>query len=111
MDLKEIEKFVRAGESDILEFKKSTAQLRRAAETLCGMLNGNGGCVLIGVAPDGRILGQEISDKTMRDVAEILGRFEPPATILQNRHISTPFFTLLYHRYLTKQTTLLYFFG
>jgi ATP-dependent DNA helicase RecG len=85
MDLKEIEKFVRAGESDILEFKKSTAQLRRAAETLCGMLNGNGGCVLIGVAPDGRILGQEISDKTMRDVAEILGRFEPPVTILQTR--------------------------
>jgi len=85
MKIDELKKIVARGESDIAEFKKSTAQLRRAAETLCGMLNGGGGAVLIGVTASGRIVGQEISDKTLREVADILGRFEPPATISQSR--------------------------
>ncbi|MFO7687994.1 MAG: ATP-binding protein [Desulfobacterales bacterium] len=85
MDIKELKALVSGGESEILEFKKSTGQLRRAAETLCGMLNGTGGRVLIGVAPEGRILGQTISDKTLREVAEMLRKFEPPAAISQAR--------------------------
>ncbi|RJP37133.1 MAG: ATP-binding protein [Desulfobacteraceae bacterium] len=56
MDIRELKKFVSAGESETVEFKKSTGQLRRAAETLCGMLNGTGGRVLVGVTPEGRIL-------------------------------------------------------
>ncbi|MBW2021214.1 MAG: ATP-binding protein, partial [Deltaproteobacteria bacterium] len=85
MNLSDLKTIIAQGESDILEFKKSTAQLRRAGETLCGMLNGNGGMVLIGVTPSGRIVGQEISDKTLRDVAEMLGKFEPPASVNQAR--------------------------
>lgn len=85
MDLKELSLLVSGGESEILEFKKSTGQLRRAAETLCGMLNETGGRVLIGVTPEGRILGQTISDKTIREVAEVLQKFEPPASIAQVR--------------------------
>lgn len=85
MNIKELREFVSGGESETLEFKKSTAQLRRAAETLCGLLNGTGGRVLIGVTPEGRILGQTISDKTVREVAEIFPKFEPPASIIQVR--------------------------
>jgi len=85
MKLDELKRLVSQGESDTVELKKSTAQLRRAAETLCGMLNGSGGVVLLGVAPNGRIVGQEISDKTLREVADILGKFEPPAAINQTR--------------------------
>ena len=85
MNLADLEKLVAGGESNTVELKKSTAQLRRAAETLCAMLNGNGGKVLIGVTPGGRIVGQEISDKTLREVADVLGKFEPPATITQTR--------------------------
>jgi ATP-dependent DNA helicase RecG len=85
MDTKELKALVSGGESEILEFKNSTGQLRRAAETLCGMLNGAGGRVLIGVTPEGRILGQTISDKTLREVAEVLQKFEPPAVIRQAR--------------------------
>lgn len=85
MKRREIERIAQAGESETIEFKKSTAQLRRAAETVCGMLNGNGGRVLIGVTPEGRILGQTISDKTLREIAEILQKFEPPANIEQQR--------------------------
>lgn len=83
MNREELERIVQAGESETVELKKSTAQLRRAAETLCGMLNRNGGRVVIGVTPEGRIIGQEISDKTLREVADLLRDFEPPATITQ----------------------------
>jgi len=85
MNLHDVQNLVSQGESEILELKKSTAQLRRAAETLCGMLNGNGGIVLIGVTPSGRVAGQVISDKTLRDVADVLSRFEPPAVVNQAR--------------------------
>jgi ATP-dependent DNA helicase RecG len=74
-----------AGESDTLEFKRSTAELRRAGETLCGFLNGNGGRVLIGIAPDGSIVGQDVADSTLRDLAAMLGRFEPAVRIEMER--------------------------
>jgi len=51
ISLDELQNIVAQGESDTLELKKSTAQLRRAAESLCGMLNGSGGMVIIGVTP------------------------------------------------------------
>ena len=38
----DVERLATAGESEDVEFKKSTAQLKRAAETLCGFLNANG---------------------------------------------------------------------
>ena len=85
MDQEEIERIIQAGESETVEFKKSTAQLRRAMETLCGMLNGNGGRVLIGITPQGGIVGQTVSDNTLRELADALRHLEPPATIAQTR--------------------------
>ncbi|GIV04367.1 MAG: ATP-dependent DNA helicase RecG [Fimbriimonadales bacterium] len=85
MDRNELEQLVRRGESETLEFKKSTAQLRRAMETLCGMLNGHGGRVLFGITPQGQIVGQTVTDKTLREVADQLRLFEPPGTIAQTR--------------------------
>ncbi len=76
---------VAQGESETLELKRSTAELRRAGEALCAFLNGDGGKVLIGVGPDGRLVGQEVSDKTLRDIAAMLGRFEPPARVEMSR--------------------------
>ena len=43
MNLDELDEIVAHGESDSVEFKKSTSQLKRAGETLCGFLNGKGG--------------------------------------------------------------------
>jgi ATP-dependent DNA helicase RecG len=83
MNRDQLEQLVRHGETETIEFKKSSAQLRRAMETLCGMLNGAGGRVLIGITPQGKIIGQEVSDKTLREVADQLRSFEPPATITQ----------------------------
>jgi len=81
MNLDEIMCVAAAGESETVELKKSTAELSRAAETLCAFLNGQGGQVLIGVSPAGKVLGQQVSDSTLRDVAVMLNRFEPPVRI------------------------------
>lgn len=80
-----LQSLVAQGESETLEFKRSTAELRRAAETLCAFLNGEGGKVLIGVGPDGRLVGQQVADITLRDIAAMLGRFEPPARVEMSR--------------------------
>lgn len=64
-----------------VEFKETTGQLERGMETLCGFLNEEGGTVLFGVTDKGKIVGQEVSDKTQRDIAEALRRIEPFATI------------------------------
>lgn len=77
----ELRTIATAGESESVEFKASTAQLPRAGETLCGMLNGDGGIVLVGVQPDGNVSGQEVSDMTQQDTARILDRFQPPAPV------------------------------
>lgn len=81
----ELERIVASGESETVEFKKSTAQLPRCGETLCAFLNGQGGRVFIGSTPDGRIVGQQVSDSTLRDLAAMLVRFEPPALVSQKR--------------------------
>ena len=69
MTIAELEALVRRGESDSVEFKKSTGQLTRAAETLCAFLNGHGGLALVGVSPDKKITGQIVADGTLQDVA------------------------------------------
>ncbi|MCZ2154547.1 MAG: putative DNA binding domain-containing protein [Bryobacterales bacterium] len=85
MTINELEAFVRLGESDSVEFKKSTGQLTRAAEALCAFLNGHGGLVLMGVSPDKKIIGQIVADGTLRDIAQCFKRFEPPAPIQIHR--------------------------
>ncbi|HKS75944.1 MAG TPA: ATP-binding protein [Terriglobales bacterium] len=89
MTVNEIDALVRRGESDTLEFKKTTGQLSRAAETICAFLNGHGGIVVFGVTPDKEIVGQTVSDSTLQDVAQCLKRFEPPAPV-QLQRIALP---------------------
>jgi ATP-dependent DNA helicase RecG len=80
-----LQSLIAQGESETVELKRSTAELRRTGETLCAFLNGEGGHVLIGVAPDGKVVGQQVADTTLRDIAAMLGRFEPPARIEMER--------------------------
>ncbi len=79
MNLRELKKLVIQGESDRLEFKRSTGQRTEAAKTVCAMLNGLGGFVLFGVTDRGEIVGQQVSGKTLEEVASELRRIEPPA--------------------------------
>ncbi len=77
MNLRDLKKIVKSGESDNVEFKASTGQLNRAVETLCAFLNKKGGAIIFGVTDDGEIVGEKVTDNTKRDIANQLNRIEP----------------------------------
>lgn len=79
MDIDQLTNLAKQGESHKLEFKKSTAQLQPAFETVCAFLNGDGGKVLIGVTDKGQLIGQDVSDNTRKEIARELNRIEPAA--------------------------------
>ena len=76
-----IKELITQKESGQVEFKETTGQLERGMETLCAFLNGDGGTLLFGVTDKGEVTGQEVSDKTKRDIAEAIRRIEPFASI------------------------------
>lgn len=80
-DLNIVKRLIAEKEGGLVEFKETTGQLERGMETLCAFLNGNGGTVLFGVNDKGKIIGQEVSDKTKRDIAEAINRLEPVAVV------------------------------
>jgi len=82
---KQLAALVKQGEGTALEFKRSTGELKEGMQTLCAFLNGSGGTVLFGVRPDGIIEGQDVSDRTLRDIAQTTDRFEPPAHVTIQR--------------------------
>ena len=86
--LDEIRRIVASGESETLEFKETTGRRREAAITLCAMLNHQGGTVLFGVTPGGKISGQQVSDRTIEEVSAEVAEIDPPVfpTIAQ-RHV------------------------
>lgn len=79
--LRDLQERIAAGESENLELKRSTGQLNPTGRTLCAFLNGQGGTVVIGATDDGKVVGQVVSDKTRREIAMMLDRFEPPASV------------------------------
>lgn len=63
---------IAAGESEGMEFKRSTSLLKEAVQTLCGFANHRGGVLYFGIADDGRILGQTVSDDTLKNIANTI---------------------------------------
>ncbi|HEC92018.1 MAG TPA: ATP-binding protein [Candidatus Atribacteria bacterium] len=60
----DIKKIIEKGESERVEFKKSTAQLEKALKSICAFLNHKGGVIYFGI-DNGKVVGQEVSDNTM----------------------------------------------
>jgi ATP-dependent DNA helicase RecG len=81
MNFEQLHQLARQGESQCLEFKKSTAQIKPAFETLCAFLNTKGGTVLLGVKNSGELIGQSITDYTKQELANEIKKIEPNAQI------------------------------
>ena len=60
---------IEKGESETVEFKKSTSSLREGIETVCAFSNHRGGYLLFGINDNGVILGQQVTDDTIRNIA------------------------------------------
>jgi len=81
----QLHQLVAQGEGPTLEFKRSTKTLKAAFQTLCAFLNGAGGTVAIGVDDKGKLVGQEVGDRTLQEVARLAGELEPPVSITTER--------------------------
>lgn len=66
-------------ETETLEFKKTTGELKEGIISIAAILNKHQkGELYFGIKPDGTPLGQQISEKTLRDISqEISNHIEP----------------------------------
>lgn len=72
MRTSEIFAIIAEGESEIVEFEKSTSLLREGIETLCAFANHRGGHLLFGVHDDGTVSGQQVADDTLKNLANAI---------------------------------------
>lgn len=78
----DLQKLIRQGEGEQLEFKKKTTHPTRISRTLASLANTRGGQVLIGVDDSGRIVGvRDVEEElyVLRQAAE--SYVEPPLTL------------------------------
>lgn len=69
-------------ESELIEFKKTTGELKEGIISLASMLNKNGkGTLYFGVRNDGEVLGQQIGDRTLREVSQGIANAVKPQII------------------------------
>lgn len=82
-------------ETETLEFKKTTAELRNAMESISAILNKHGvGTLYFGVKPNGTVCGQEVSESSLRDVSRLIYESIKPQiypvieeVIIDNKHL------------------------
>ncbi len=60
-------------ENEFLEFKKTTGEAREAMRSISAMLNKHGrGEIYFGVSNNGDVVGQQISDSSLRDISRLI---------------------------------------
>ena len=66
-------------ETEALEYKRSTSELKEAVVSIAAMLNKHGrGALYLGVRNDGTPVGQDISERTLRDVSQAISNKSEP---------------------------------
>lgn len=78
MTRNDLQSLISLGETETVEFKKSTGTRRAAMQTLCAMLNHRGGYVLFGIDPTGKIIGADVGEHTVEKLSDEFKLFEPP---------------------------------
>ncbi len=78
MTFEEIQELIAKDEHRCLELKKTTGELQDGMHTACAFLNTDGGWLIFGVAPKSlKMLGQQVSDDTQREIAQALSGLHP----------------------------------
>lgn len=69
-------------ETEICEYKKTTGELKEGIISLGSMLNKNGyGTLFFGVKDNGDVIGQQIGDRTLRDISQGIANHLKPQVI------------------------------
>ena len=78
MTIEDVKVIIEGDETRTLELKKTTGELKDGMHSACAFLNTAGGWLLFGIAPTTlRILGQEVTDNTRREIAREIAKLEP----------------------------------
>jgi ATP-dependent DNA helicase RecG len=72
MTKEELKKLIGQSEGHNLELKKSTSLRQEIGQAVSAFANTNGGIILIGISPDGEIVGVDIGKKTVEDLANLI---------------------------------------
>lgn len=73
---------IQSFETETIEYKKSTSEIKEAIISLSSMLNKNGyGTLYFGVLDNGQIVGQQIGDRTLRDISQAIANYIKPQVI------------------------------
>ena len=82
MTIDDIRTMIVSDESRILELKKTTGELKDGMHSACAFLNTEGGWLIFGVTPKSlKIVGQEVTDNTQREIALALAGLEPAVDV------------------------------
>lgn len=78
MTLSDIQALISSDENRELELKKTTSELKDGMHSACAFLNTAGGWLIFGITPTSlKIVGQQVTDNTQREIAQALSGFEP----------------------------------
>ena len=82
LSFEDIQKLVEKDEHRYLELKKTTGELQDGMHSACAFLNTDGGWLIFGVAPKSlKMLGQQVTDDTQREIAQALSKFNPVVNV------------------------------
>ncbi len=74
-------------ETEKIEFKKTTGELREGITSLASMLNKHGyGVLYFGVKDNGDVVGQQIGDRTLREISQAIANYIKPQVIPTIEH-------------------------
>ena len=85
-------------ETETLEFKKSTGELKEAMHSICAILNKHQhGELYFGVKPDGTVVGQVVTEESMWEVSQKVSNKQTyPCINCTNTGMQGYFFESLY---------------
>ena len=90
MTFENIQELIAKDEHRCLELKKTTGELQDGMHSACAFLNTDGGWLIFGVAPTSlKILGQQVTDNTQREIAQALASLYP-AVEVKPEYIDVP---------------------
>jgi len=79
MTKEELKKLIDQSEGHNLELKQSTSLRQEIGQAVSAFANTSGGTILVGVSPDGNIVGADIGKKTLEDLANwVKENTDPP---------------------------------
>lgn len=78
MTIEDIQALIHGDETRTLEMKKTTGELKDGMRSVCAFLNTAGGWLFFGITPTTlKILGQEVTDNTRKEIAREIAKLEP----------------------------------